>query len=154
MIINFYRGSKKKRVLAESIMYYVADKLMPRLKDKLEINLHFVTKLTEKDGVCGDTIWEDDDVRPREFTIRLDASAEIPTMLRTLAHEMVHVKQFARGELKQYARIKAHRFKSEFVSNDTEYWDLPWEIEAHGREEGLYLRWLQHTNHIINENNA
>lgn len=149
MIVNFHRGSKQKRILAQSIAEYVANHLMPRLKDKLTINIEFVNKLVEKDGVHGDTIWEDDDVRPREFNIRLDASDEIPTMLRTLAHEMVHVKQFARSELKQYARIKAHRFKSEIVPNDTEYWDLPWEIEAHGREEGLYLRWLQHTNNQI-----
>jgi hypothetical protein len=23
------------------------------------------------------------------------------------------------------------------------YWDLPWEIEAHGRELGLFVRWAE-----------
>ena len=29
---------------------------------------------------------------------------------------------------------------------ETEYWDRPWEIEAHGREKGLFVRWAEETN--------
>jgi hypothetical protein len=27
------------------------------------------------------------------------------------------------------------------------YWDLPWEIEAHGREVGLFVRWCEANNY-------
>jgi hypothetical protein len=32
----------------------------------------------------------------------------------------------------------------------TSYWDLPWEIEAHGRETGLFIRWAEkeHLGHL------
>ena len=26
------------------------------------------------------------------------------------------------------------------------YWDLPWEIEANGRETGLFVRWAEQNN--------
>lgn len=45
--------------------------------------------------------------------------------LATLAHEMVHVKQFARGEL----NYNLTTWKNKDCSNK-EYWDQPWEKEA------------------------
>ena len=35
------------------------------------------------------------------------------------------------------------RWKSKKISLDTNYWDLPWEIEANGREVGLFIRWAE-----------
>ncbi len=59
-------------------------------------------------------------------------------MLRLLAHEMVHVKQFAKDEL------KAKYFKGGYktiwhgeVCDIDSYWDQPWEIEAFTLEEEL-----------------
>ena len=43
-----------------------------------------------------------------------------------LAHEMVHVKQFARGELDSGLTS----WKSNKYCANIEYWDLPWEKEA------------------------
>ena len=64
-------------------------------------------------------------------------------MLTVLAHEMVHVKQYAKGEMKDYIRMKSVKFQGK-IYNDEEmdYWDHPWEIEAHGREKGLYYRFI------------
>lgn len=146
MIINFRAGSKKKRELVESIIEFSADMLMPRLKDKLEITVEFVTGLLKRDDIYGDCIWEDDSQRPKEFTIRIDAGMPLRTMLTTVAHEMVHVKQYARSELKQLGQ-KRFRFKQSYVSNKMDYWDLPWEIEAHGREIGLFVRWAERNGH-------
>lgn len=45
--------------------------------------------------------------------------------MSTLAHELVHVKQFARKELTenlQYWKGNDH--------SDTDYWDQPWEKEG------------------------
>jgi len=30
-----------------------------------------------------------------------------------------------------------------FTHDNTDYWDRPWEIEAHGRETGLFVRWAE-----------
>ena len=52
-------------------------------------------------------------------------------MLTTLAHELVHVKQYELGQLTQNNE------------SDYNYWDKPSEIEAHGREIGLFITWAE-----------
>lgn len=56
----------------------------------------------------------------------------------TLAHEMVHVKQMAKGILKS-TRTGAHLWAGKRYSKKTEYLSRPWEIEAFSRQE-LILR--------------
>ena len=46
--------------------------------------------------------------------------------LSTLAHEMVHVKQWAREELS----MNMEQWKSRPYCGNIEYWDQPWEREA------------------------
>ena len=140
------KGSgKNKREKARSVAKYCIKMLMPRLKDKLSINITLIPRLKEKESLSGDCIWEDDRcVRPREFTIRVDSTQSLQSMLETVCHEMVHVKQYARGELKDLARSsKCCKWKGKKVNfESTHYYDHPWEIEAHGRERGLFLRWF------------
>jgi hypothetical protein len=59
---------------------------------------------------------------------------------------MVHVKQFATGELRLLNKGRAARWnnvpwKSKQDEMDS-YYDSPWVIEAFGRELGLYLRFI------------
>jgi hypothetical protein len=71
-------------------------------------------------------------------------------MLIALAHEMVHVKQYATGESRQYERMPyVTKFRGVMVNTNTmDYWDLPWEIEAFGRELGLYVRFMEHWKNV------
>jgi len=55
----------------------------------------------------------------------------------------VHVKQIARTELVELIRTPYFRFHKGYYHKNTDYFDKPWEIEAHGREEGLVIRWLE-----------
>ena len=58
--------------------------------------------------------------------------------MSTLAHELVHVKQFARGELTenlQYWKGKDH--------SETEYWDQPWEKEARRLQIQLMTKYMK-----------
>lgn len=55
-------------------------------------------------------------------------------ILMTLAHELVHVKQYYEGELLSFVSNKAD-------DKFDDYWDSPTEIEAYGRELGLYVRY-------------
>jgi hypothetical protein len=52
---------------------------------------------------------------------------------------MVHVKQYAKGELKFHERGNMVTFQREQYHGD-EYWESLWEIEAYGREVGLYQK--------------
>jgi|TARA_B110000977_G_C10823067_1_gene395016 hypothetical protein len=140
-------GTATQRKHAEGIAWFSANKLMPRM-DSLIVNIKI--KSFGKDDTLGYCLPDDDanEARPREFNIEINKNTRLRRMLETVAHEMVHVKQFARGEL-YWSCIKGqNRWRGEWLSNQRkavlDYWDNPWEIEAHGREAGLFIRWAEH----------
>ena len=148
MYLEVKGGTKTKRKLAESIAKFCATKLMStRLANTLEITIELVPNLGKKVGVYGDCIWEDKPNRPKEFTVRVDSKMTPRHVVETIAHEMVHVKQFARNELYEPSAKQGSRWKGEWLSPRQkcvkDYWDQPWEIEAHGRECGLFVRWAE-----------
>ena len=56
----------------------------------------------------------------------------------TLAHELVHVRQLAKGILQMTPRGK--KWRGKFYSTRTPYLDQPWEQEAFARQEILFRR--------------
>ena len=84
------------------------------------------------------------DRRPNGFEIEIKETMNRVDYLKAIAHELVHVKQIARNELFYYMN-KPAKWRDTFV-DDTKvhYYDLPWEIEAHGRELGLWVRYKYH----------
>jgi hypothetical protein len=88
----------------------------------------------------------------KRFTIilnakRLNRNAKKPMfrlkkIMLDLAHELVHVKQYLNNEMFDYADGKS-RFRGEIFpegksDSDEVYFNSPWEIEAYGREQGMY----------------
>ena len=145
MLIHVKGSNKLNRKLVKTAAWWYAEKLMgKRLIAGLEIDINLSKTLLNKDGNEGTAIWEDDSVRPKEFTITLDSGCAIRNILITLAHEMVHVKQWARGEMYEYVERDMIRFnKTKFNMANINYWDYPWEIEAFGRQLGLFVRFCE-----------
>ena len=89
--------------------------------------------------------WVDDNHCTREFLITIDSKLNKKETLLALAHEMVHVKQYAKGEMKEIFRptrmVKWQGKK--FLHEEFDYWEQPWEIEAYGREKGLYVKFIE-----------
>jgi len=149
MQIRCRGGTKEIKQLTREVAEFCASKLVSaRMANTLELWFHF----KHIDGEnWGDCIWEDDDVRPRIFSmdIHFDKDPEkrdYAKVLKTICHEMVHVKQWAKGEMKQSYRPYGYtRFLGELYPDTMDYWDTPWEIEAYGREPGLYTRWVDET---------
>ena len=54
---------------------------------------------------------------------------------------MVHVKQYAKGELRQLPSTNNEvcKWLGKRYEWEMHYWDRPWEIDAHGREKGLVI---------------
>jgi hypothetical protein len=124
-------GRPRQRELIESIVNYVIKKLMPRTTT-LDIDITIKT-LHNAEGYCLS-------IDKKVHEIEVSHTLPLAQMLKTVAHEMVHVKQVNKGELGMASRVPTWRGKK--VSTDkTDYWDLPWEIEAYGREVGLFHRW-------------
>jgi len=147
MEVNIKGGSQTQKKYVKSIAEFCCKMLMPRMMNSLVLNFHI--KDFGKDETLGYCLPDDhaDEQRPREFNIELNKTSRLRRLLETTAHEIVHAKQFARGEL-YWSSIKGqNRWKGEWLSNNKksvkDYWDNPWEIEAHGRECGLFVRWAE-----------
>ena len=72
-------------------------------------------------------------------------------ILKTLAHELVHVKQYVMGELKWRDVGLLYKGVNHDVMNLMEYFELPYEIEAYGREKGLLYGFLKVWKNIESE---
>ena len=132
------RLSPLRRKMAFDAIDLCVDKFIPRLKDKVFIQLNGEYDLLEKSGIYGDCDWEEEGLTlPRSFTIRVDNNLPLQTFISTIMHEMVHVKQWCKGEMKWLSRSEKTRWKGTIISDRREYYNQPWEIEAHGHEEGM-----------------
>lgn len=124
-------GKPYQRKRVESVVQFCIKMLMPRMQ-----TLYITVKLKDlKGSAYGYCLCEDN----RTFELEIDSKLPLRKLLTTVAHEMVHVKQYARKELKQDYNWQGKTYSPEKVS----YWDQPWEIEAHGREVGLFVRWAE-----------
>ena len=141
MLVTVTGANKKISDLTESLVNYCAKKL--KLKDSISIDVEFSKTLYKEDGILGEVDFDDSNHRPKEFTITVDSTGSKRRIMETIAHEMVHVKQYSKGELVDMSRSGETRWQNQSVNNDTNYWDLPWEIEAHGKELGLFIRWAE-----------
>jgi hypothetical protein len=88
----------------------------------------------------------------KKFTIILNAYhynsrakkpwIRVKQIMVDLGHELVHIKQYLNNELFDYVsgdvRFKGTVFGSRHVEDEESYYNSPWEIEAYGREWGLY----------------
>ena len=75
--------------------------------------------------------------QPREFLIEIHSGLGARMIFETLAHEMVHIKQYIMGETND--ELSVWRGKK-IDSDNMDYWNHPWEIDAHGREGGLLVK--------------
>ena len=136
-------GKPKKvpiKLCKDAIKWYGQYLLGNRLYHNIEITLEFDDEELNK-NVYGYCDWNDKNDRARDFTITINPNLGKRNMLLVLAHEMVHVKQYAKGELKDFVRVKRVKWKGKVYNEEKlDYWEQPWEIEAHGREKGLYYK--------------
>lgn len=99
------------------------------------IFINFKTTLdNDSQGLC----WGDPKEGYVDMSIARKSDGEklsYESMMQTLAHEMVHAKQYLRGELNGYN----HSWKGKKPRN-YKYENAPWEREAYKREEELYKR--------------
>lgn len=147
MTFEIETSSRQKEKLLEKALFYGLARLIPnkRVLNSLDVTLTTRKVLKEVDGVV--EIIDEEKARPRNFLVQVStpASLSIPKLLKTTFHELVHVKQYATGEL-QYVSDTVHMWRGKRYKNIEDmdrYWDLPWEVEAHGMEMGLAVRFAR-----------
>jgi len=118
-------GRAKERELAEKVVGWSIKKLMPRMRT-LNIVVSF-----EKIDAYGYCMEEDTN---REFTLTIQRGLPIQELIGTIVHEMIHVKQYARRELRNVNGKTMWKTKDH---SNTDYFDAPWEKEAYRLEKPL-----------------
>jgi hypothetical protein len=84
-------------------------------------------------------------VGPKCLLMILDSSLDIERLVITIAHEMVHVKQFAKGHIVSSLFKKTQYWRGKRVREN--YYNRPWELEAFAKERILANKIFQ----IINK---
>jgi len=138
----------RSKVISTKETRYITNYMSSLIMSKqLCKNLRVIVKYVKDIDGDGDgrMIWLDDNHNPREYMIEINNTLKRDRQLEAIAHEITHVKQYAKGELKDMVR-GANRVKwhSRPVSNDTDYWFEPWEIEARGFEAALTWYYKAH----------
>lgn len=114
-----------------------------RLAKNLSVNIEF-ERFKKGSDEYAFVDYELEESRLRDFILTIDSRLSKKETLLALAHEMVHVKQYAKGEMRDLSRpMRMIRWQGKrYLHEDMDYWELPWEIEAYGREKGLYIKFM------------
>ena len=109
--------------------------LNPQLYPNINLLVQNMNLSVNTWGYCG--ISDIEEKRPRSFEILLNTNISKNKQIKTLAHEMVHIKQYVYGETNEYGtRWRGQRINTE----NMDYYDEPWEIEAYGLSTGLFTK--------------
>ena len=139
LFVDANGGIEKDRTLAEEVMWFCIETLMPRMK-----NLMVECELKKiEDGVLG-YAWTVEDNKDCMIQIdsRLSRDAGRDKFIETVCHEMVHVWQMAtnrtketyRDGHKQLWKCKDGKYRN---YGKTAYERQPWETEAYAMEGPL-----------------
>lgn len=136
------RDPKFKKELTRAAEYYLGTLMSKRIMNHISVDI--IVKPQHQmdnnaDGYCEVDGYNTSN-KPRAFIIEVARNKSKRYMMMTLAHEIVHLKQYALGELDENMSVwKGKRFNT----SSTSYWRTPWEIEAFGRERGMYTEYCQ-----------
>lgn len=144
-------GKRFQKAQLKKAAEFFASQLMHA---KMVKNITLDIEVRDNMDVDGECVDEDGVRNPRWFTIGLKRQ-DINEMIKVLSHEMVHVKQHAKNELQSGIMILTRgglrmtsRWKGELwkpKGKEHAYYDAPWEIEAYGREVGLFHKFCEFT---------
>ena len=142
LISHYGYGYSKK--LCEDVTSWFLNKYFPRHKITLDI-VHRGLNREQVYGYC-DVVGEYH--RPRHFLIEMNTHMDKELYVKTLLHELTHMKQWVDGVLRsRYGKLC---YSKEPVEK-YEYWYQPHEVEARYMEEELYHEYLIDRNLITVE---
>jgi len=131
-IIGRVKHAEKVQWMCEHILYT----LMPRTTRRIDVNVHFVT---ECDGsVAGDCYGDKEEVFINVGRESRGYKYSFNEQILTLCHELVHAKQFIKGELSDCGEV----WKGVDMSLIRGIKNQPWEQEAFDLETKLYDKYI------------
>lgn len=131
-------GYNARRRRCSSVVEWFLSKYLPRHHITVEVH-HRGLRREQSYGYCSVA---GDVYRPREFLIEIDPKLDLELYTKTLIHECVHIRQWAKGLLKER---RGKMLCNDKTFDNLDYWEYPHEIEAHYLEEVLYKDYLLET---------
>ena len=130
----------RKRLCQDATIWFL-DKFLPRHR----LDVRIVHRGLKREFVYGWCDFEDDYRRPRSFLIELQSHMDEENYIKTLFHELVHLRQWVTGNLRQ-KRGKTYYGLTNV--DELDYADRPHEIEARIEEQRLYDKYMMEKNPI------
>ena len=130
-------GTRKEQRLAYDAVNFALNYLMPRKKNlSIDVNVVDIPDDADAYHCC---------VEKNYHEIEIQQGLIEEDFVTAIFHEMVHVKQHERGELKDHGIRKAWKGEEHIsiFSTTDEYMKLPWEEEAYRLQEEMYTKWIQ-----------
>ena len=121
-----------------AIMFYAQELLSTKMMENIDLKVKFDKSIKDCYGYASVEA-RTDSGKARDFLIEINPVIGGRAILKALAHEMVHIKQYAYDETNDnLTRWKGMPMNCDFA----DYWRQPWEIEAYGIEAGLFRKFV------------
>ena len=131
MLFLYTSGSKYSVRRCEGVVEWFCT------QHKIEVEVLHMGLLRE--GVYGWCTVSDCTWRPRSFLIEIHNRLSTEDYIKTLLHELQHVLQHVRGDLRDKRGIRCWKG---IDCSELDYENQPWELEAHSIEQVLYEEYL------------
>jgi len=133
--IRGVKRHKNRLLYRKAIEFYLRELSLHRLYLTLNFKFHDFSNKKDYHGFC----WsEEAEADPRTFWIEINRKLSVKEQLSTIAHELVHVRQFARNELYDVSSTIIRWKKEKFDTENMDYSDYPWEQQAYFLQTVLY----------------
>lgn len=131
------RLTKQRKSLVEAAKFYAKDLGIDNVD--CHVNIVFTHMLTELFFVHAEV----NNINERRINILIDAKMKGNDMgLSTMAHEMVHVKQYIRKELGLTKNGEHITWNGKKVNSSLKYYETPWEMEAMQKEVIMKYKYI------------
>ena len=127
-----------------AIKFYAEELISSRMLENINLKVKFDRNIGDVFGYASVEA-RTDYGKARDFLIEINPKIGARHILKSLAHEMVHIKQYAYGDLNEYLT----RWKGTRIEEGTDYYDHPWEIEAYMKEQILLEQFVNLGYHTI-----
>jgi len=145
MVLSVRGGSKFQNALVREVVQFYHEKELSRYT-AIQLEIKLSKGLVEEYGMygccCPETTY-----RPREFEIEVEKTLSYEELIKTMLHELIHVKQYVKGELVEEragSACGATTWKKKDHTK-TPYSKQPWERQAFKNEEKLYQDFMSHS---------
>lgn len=157
-INNFHQFRINENILVKDNKIKTYEKLLINsiisfMKTKLDFDANITVRKKYSTNLLGDIQINNNSVNNNTFTLYFNPNQGYNQVIKSLIHELTHIKQVSKGELKPSDDYKTIIWKDEFTisvkeyyklgKNVEEYKNVPWEAEAYSNMNIFYDEYLK-----------